>query len=113
MDSKYLHIYKGCFHRDAKESNVSYFRGCLIYYADLLSPLGQQTFFDGGFHQGRCQLVAQTQGYQLVCIWGSLVEFRGRGGVVLKNLFCAGLWILLKFPPGLIPVFQSSVSPSN
>ena len=37
----------------------------------------------------------------------------GGGGVVLKNLFCAGLWILLKFPPGLIPVFQSSVSPSN
>ena len=37
----------------------------------------------------------------------------GRGGVVLKNLFCAGLWILLKFPPGLIPVFQSSASPSN
>ena len=35
------------------------------------------------------------------------------GGVVLKNLFWAGLWILLKFPPGLIPVFQSSASPSN
>ena len=48
MDSKYLHIYKGCFHRDAKESNVSYFRGCLIYYTSLLSPLGQQTFFEGG-----------------------------------------------------------------
>ena len=69
-------------------------------------------FLRGGFHQGRCQLVAQTQGYQLVCIWGSLVEFR-EGGVLLKNLFCAGLWILLKFPPRLIPVFQSSASPSN
>ena len=51
-DSKYLHIYKGCFHRDAKESNVSYFRGCLIYYASLLSPLDQQTFFEGGLPSG-------------------------------------------------------------
>ena len=30
-----------------------------------------------------CQLIAQTQGYQLVCIWGSLVKFQG-GGVVLN-----------------------------
>ena len=31
---------------------------------------------DGGFRQGVCQLVAQAQGYQLVCIWGSLAKFQ-------------------------------------
>ena len=36
-----------------------------------------------GFLQGGVQLVAQTQGYQLVCIWSSLVNFQG-AGVVLK-----------------------------
>ena len=30
-----------------------------------------------------CHVVAQTQGYHLVCIWGSLVNFQG-GGVVVK-----------------------------
>ena len=30
-----------------------------------------------------CHVVAQTQGYHLVCIWGSLVKFQG-GGVVVK-----------------------------
>ena len=104
-DSKYLHIYKGCFHRDAKESNASYFRGSLIYYGGLLSPLGQQTFFEGGFHQGRCQLVAQTQGYQLVCIWGSLVEFRGRGGCSKEPVLC---WIVdfAEISTGTYPCFS-------
>ena len=31
---------------------------------------------DGVFRQGVCQLVAQAQGYQLVCIWGSLAKFQ-------------------------------------
>ena len=35
-----------------------------------------------------CHVVAQTQGYQLVCIWGSLFKFQG-GGVVLKTILCA------------------------
>ena len=30
-----------------------------------------------------CHVVAQTQGYHLVCIWGGLFKFQG-GGVVLK-----------------------------
>ena len=29
-----------------------------------------------------CQLIAQTQGFQLVCIWGSLVKFQGAGVVL-------------------------------
>ena len=29
-----------------------------------------------------CHVVAQTQGYYLVCIWGSLIKFQG-GGVEL------------------------------
>ena len=55
-----------------------------------------------GFRQAKCHVVAQTQGYHRVCIWGRLVKFQG-GGVVLKTMLCAAL----------IPVFQSSVSPSN
>ena len=30
-----------------------------------------------------CHVVAQTQGYHLVCTWGILVKFQG-GGVVVK-----------------------------
>ena len=34
-----------------------------------------------------CHVVAQTRGYRLVCIWGSLVKFQG-GGVVVKTILC-------------------------
>ena len=34
-----------------------------------------------------CHFVAQTQGYHLVCIWGSLVKFQGGGVVVKFNAF--------------------------
>ena len=34
-----------------------------------------------------CHVVAKTQGYHLVCVWGSLVKFEG-GGVVLKIMLC-------------------------
>ena len=51
--------------------------------AGLLPPLGQLIFFEGGFRRTKCHVVAQTQGYHLVCIWGSLVKFQG-GGVVVK-----------------------------
>ena len=64
------------------------------------------------FPQAKCHVVANTQGYHLVCIWSSLVKFQG-GGVVLKSMLCAGLWICWIFVPGLIPVFHSSVSLSN
>ena len=59
-----------------------------------------------------CHVVAQTQGYHLVCIWGSLVKFQG-GGVVVKTMLCARVQIRWVFVPGLTPVFQSSMSPSN
>ena len=59
----------------------------------------------------KCPVVAQTQGYHLVCIWGSLVKFQG-GGVVLKTMLCARV-DLLSFCTGLTLVFQSSMSPSN
>ena len=49
----------------------------------LLPPLGQLIFFEGGFRRTKCHVVAQTQGYHLVCIWGSLFKFQG-GGVVVK-----------------------------
>ena len=39
-----------------------------------------------------CHVVAPTQGYHLVCIWGSLVIFRG-GGVVVKTMLCARVQI--------------------
>ena len=51
----------------------------------LLPPLAQLIFFEGGFRQTKSHVVAQTQGYHLVCIWGSLVKFHG-GGVVLKTM---------------------------
>ena len=34
-----------------------------------------------------CHVVAQTQGYHLICIWGSEGKFQGRGGV-LNLVFC-------------------------
>ena len=40
----------------------------------------------------KCFVVAQTQGYHLVCIWGSLVKFQG-GGVVVKTMLCARVQI--------------------
>ena len=35
-------------------------------------------------------VVAQIQGYHLMCMWGRLVKFHG-GGVVLKTILCARL----------------------
>ena len=51
-------------------------------------PLDQLIFFEGGFRRTYCPVVAQTQGYHLVCIWGGLVKFQG-SGVVLKTILCA------------------------
>ena len=55
-------------------------------------------YVDPGFHQQKipkqpgCHVVAQTQGYHLVCIWGSLVKFQG-DGVVVKTMLCARVQI--------------------
>ena len=35
-----------------------------------------------------CHVVAQIQGYHLVCVWGILVKF-DLGGVVVKTMLCA------------------------
>ena len=40
-----------------------------------------------GYH-----VVAQTQGYHLVCIWGSLSKMQ-EGGVVVKTMLCARVQI--------------------
>ena len=45
-----------------------------------------------GLCLGGCHVVAQTQGYHMVCIWGSLVKFQG-GGVVVKTMLCARVQI--------------------
>ena len=66
----------------------------------------------GGLCLAGCHVVAQTQGYHLVCIWGSLVKFQG-SGVVVKTMLCARVQIRWVFVAGLTPVFQSSMSPSN
>ena len=41
----------------------------------------------GGLCLAGCHVVAQTQGYHLVCIWGSLVKFQGSGVVVKFDVF--------------------------
>ena len=66
---------------------------------------------DGGFRQGGFQLVAQAQGYQLVCIWGSLVKFQ-EAGLFLRVLFVLDCGFA-EIRPGLISVSLGSVSHSN
>ena len=60
----------------------------------------------------RRHVFAKTQGYHLVCVWGSLVKFQG-GEVVLKIMLYIIVRIFFFFVLGLTPVFQSQVSPSN
>ena len=54
--------------------------------AGLLPPLGQLTFFEGGFRRTKCPVVAQTQSSGMHL--GGLVKFQGVG-VVLKTMLCA------------------------
>ena len=60
----------------------------------------------------RIQRWPTKEAFVPVFIWGSLVKFQA-GGVVLKNMLCARVRICRVFVPGLTPVFQSSMSPSN
>ena len=39
-----------------------------------------------------CHVVAQTQGYHVECMWGSLVTFQG-GGVVVNTMLSARVQI--------------------
>ena len=58
-----------------------------------VAPIGPAYFFlRGGFRRTKCPVVAQTQAYHLVCIWGSLGKFQGRR-VVLKTMLCARVQI--------------------
>ena len=57
-----------------------------------------------------CHIVAHTQGYHLVCIWGSLVKFQGGGGVV-KTMLCARVQIRWVFVPGLPLSFKAQCLP--
>ena len=41
-----------------------------------------------------CHVIAQTQGYHLVCIWGSLVKFQGGGVVVFLHSYAVCLYCL-------------------
>ena len=77
-----------------------------------LSKVNVSLKLRGGLSLAGCHVVAQTQGYHLVCIWGSLVKFQG-DGVVVKTMLCARVQIRWVFVAGLTPVFQSSMSPSN
>ena len=55
-----------------------------------------------------CTDIGLSSGMHLGC----LVKFQG-GGVVVKTMLCARVQIRWVFVPGLTPVFQSSMSPSN
>ena len=42
-----------------------------------MPPLSRRSFFEGAFCQAKCHVAAQSQGYHLVCIWGSYIKFQG------------------------------------
>lgn len=78
---------------------------------------------EGGLCLPKFYVVAHTQICYLVCIWGSLdliprggwgMRGGGRCGVVWFERRCFVLdWVCRIFVPGLIPVIESLVSPSN
>ena len=60
----------------------------LLYLGLPLSFKAQcLTQIKGGLCLAGCHVVAQTRGYRLVCIWGSLVKFQGSGVVVKFDVF--------------------------
>ena len=61
----------------------------LSFKAQCLRQIQRGLFLAG------CHVVARTQGYHLICVWGSLVKFQG-GGVVLKIMLCARVRIFFK-----------------
>ena len=80
--------------------------------AGLLPRLSRRRFFEGGFRLAKCHVVAKTQGYQLVFIWGSQIKFQG-GWTGLKG----PAWCYTGFEEFLyqllVPVKQGLVSRSN
>ena len=67
--------------------------------ASLSFALGQLVFFRGASFKQSILLLHRHEGYHLVCIRGSLVKFQGGGvgGIVLKTMLCARVWILMCF----------------
>ena len=67
---------------------------------------------EGGFRLAKCHVVAKTQGYHLVFIWGSQIKFQG-GWTGLKG----HAWCYTGFEEFLyqllVPVKQGLVSRSN
>ena len=49
---------------------------------------------EGILYLSRCQVVQQTKGYHLVCIWGSLDKFQGGGVGVKFDVFSHSLKIV-------------------
>ena len=60
----------------------------LSFKAQCLPQIKKEGGGGRGLCLAGCHVVAQTQGYHLVCIWVSLVKFQG-GGVVVKTMLCA------------------------
>ena len=52
---------------------------------------------DRGLCLAGCHVVAKTQGYHLVCIWGSLIKFQGGGVVVKFDVFLHSYVVCLCF----------------
>ena len=82
---------------------------CRIFVPGRIPDIQRLVFpSNGGKCLTGCYVVAQTQDYLLVCIWGSLFKFQGGGvGLFQKVWFCARLWIREFFVLGLMPVFPS------
>ena len=71
---------------------------------------------DPGFHQQKipkqhgCHVVAQTQGYHLGCIWGSLVKFQ-EVGLFLRLCFVRECGFAEFLYPSLPPSFKARYLP--
>ena len=88
-------FFKGMFSRPPLKTTLGLDCGFAEFLYRGLSPSFKAhglPQIERGLRLSGSHVVAQTQGYYLVYIWGSLVKFQG-GGVVLKTMVCARLWI--------------------
>ena len=77
-------------------------------------PLSQLILLGGSSVKLSLMLLHRHRAMIWVCLWGSRVKFQGRGGTLLyRACFVLDCGFAQFFFPGLTPVFQSSVSPSN
>ena len=70
----------------------------VIEYPEMV--MSQLIFFRGGLASTKCHVVAQTEGYHLVCIWVGLVKFKGGGFVLKFDVFqhCYAVFVLFASP---------------